>query len=98
MERDLEIFPDDENGNVLWRMHQNGDNLSKRRTVDFAVIFPTKAVALQFAVHLLENGQKVSFSAYEGDDEQSWQVEAHSMMMPTHEEITRYEAQLGADG
>ena len=97
MERDLKQFPNDENGGVLWRMHGAGDNLSAAREVDFSVIFPTEDAALQFAVHLLKNEQKVSFSAYDGNDELPWQVQAHPFMEPNHENISGYESQLAED-
>jgi 23S rRNA U2552 (ribose-2'-O)-methylase RlmE/FtsJ len=69
MIRDLRQFPDDENGDVLWNMHSDGDNLTTPREVDFSVIFPNEEAALQFSVHMLKNEQKVSFKAYEGHDE-----------------------------
>lgn len=97
MKRDRARFPDDENGDVLWRMAENGDNLSTPREIDFSVIFPTEEAALRFAVHLLRNDQKVSFSEYEEHDELPWQVEVHPFMEPTHENITGFEKQLGED-
>ena len=72
MKRDYTAFPDDENGDVLWQMLEDGDDLSKPREVDFPVIFPTEDAALQFAVHLLRHAQKVSFSEYEEHDEMPW--------------------------
>lgn len=97
MNRNAAEFPDDDNGDVLWRMHCNGDDLSKPREIDFSVIFPTEDAALGFAVHLLRNDQKVSFSPYEEHEEMPWQVHAHPMLEPTHEIITDYEAQLAED-
>jgi len=97
MERNLIQFPDDENGDVLRRMQEHGDDLSIPREVDFSVIFPSEDSALQFAVHMLKNEQKVSFSAYEEHDELPWQVQAHPVMEPTHENITGYEEQLAED-
>jgi hypothetical protein len=97
MKRDYTRFPDDENGDVLWRMLEDGDNLSKPREIDFSVVFPTEDAALQFAVHLLRNDQKVSFSKYEEHDQLPWQVHAHPLMEPTHENITGFENQLGED-
>lgn len=38
MQRDKLVFPDDENGDVLWRMNLQGDNLTKAREIDFSVI------------------------------------------------------------
>lgn len=74
-----------------------GADLGKPREVDFAVIFPTEATALQFAVHLLRNGQKVSFGPYEGDPDRPWQVYGHRVLMPTHEAITAVENALAYD-
>jgi hypothetical protein len=97
MQRNANQFPDDENGDVLWNMHCDGDNLTTPREVDFSVIFPTEDAAMQFAVHMLKNEQKVSFSAYEGNEELPWQVQVHVVMVPTHENISGYEAQLADD-
>jgi hypothetical protein len=97
MERDFDKFPDDENGDILWDIHSRGNDLTERREVDFSVIFPTEEAALQFAMHLLKNEQKVSFSSYEGNEEFPWQVQAHPVMKPTHGSITGYENQLGED-
>ena len=97
MTRDPKRFPDDDNGDTLWHMAQQGDDLSKPREIDFSVIFATEAQALQFAVHLLQNGQKVSFGPYDGDDDRPWQVEVHPVMEPTHENISGFEALLASD-
>lgn len=94
MRRDFSRFPDDENGDVLWRMARNGDNLAKSREIDFSVIFPTEDAALDFAVQLLRNDLKVSFAAYDGNEELPWQVQVHVCMEPTHANITDFENQL----
>ncbi len=97
MSRDLTQYPDDENGDVLWSMLQDGDDLSIAREVDFATIFPDENAAIQFAVHLLRNDQKVSFSAYEGHDTHPWQVVAHPLMLPTYDNISGFEALLESE-
>ena len=94
MTRSYDVFPDDENGDVLWEMAQGGDDLSLPREVNFSVIFPTEETALKFAVHLLRNEQKVSFAPYEEHDELPWQVEAHPVMVLTHANVSGYEAEL----
>ena len=58
---------------------------------------PTEEAAIQFAVHLLRNDQKVSFSEYEEHDELPWQVQVHPFMEPTYENIAGFENQLGED-
>lgn len=95
MKRDLAQFPNNENGDVLWRMAKNGDNLAKAREIDFSVIFPTEDAALEFAVQLLRNDLKVSFSEYEGNKELPWQVQVHPFMEPTHANITGFENPTG---
>ena len=97
MDRDYDVFPDDDNGDVLWSMQEQGDNLSKQREIDFCAIFPTEVSALQFAALLLKTGQKVSFSAYEGSTEMPWQVLVHPIMLPTYDNITRFEMMFGED-
>ena len=97
MNRDPQQFPDDDNGDTLWRMAEQGDDLSISREVDFSVIFPTEESALKFAVHLLRNEQKVSFAQYEGSTSLPWQVQAHAMMLPTHKNISAFEALLERD-
>ena len=42
-------FPDDENGVVLRRMWDGGDDLSQPRNMDFNYIFPERRQALAFA-------------------------------------------------
>jgi len=95
MKRDFSDFPNDENGDVLWGMSEKGDNLSKIREVNFSVIFPSEENALQFAIQLLKNEMKVSFSEYEANKELPWEVTVHVMVVPTHKTITALENQLG---
>lgn len=97
MTRDYQQYPDDENGDVLLRMAEDGDNLATAREIDFSVIFPNEEAALGFATHLLRNGQKVSMSAHEGNSDLPWEVTAHPVMVPTHAHVTGYENQLGTD-
>ncbi|HBS63901.1 MULTISPECIES: ribonuclease E inhibitor RraB [Stenotrophomonas] len=94
MTRDVALYPEDENGDVLWNMLQDGDDLTIPREVDFALIFPTEDVAIAFAVHLLRNEQKVSFSAYEENEDFPWQVVVHPLMIPTYQNIAGFEGLL----
>jgi hypothetical protein len=97
MSRDYSLFPDDENGDVLWGMASRGDKLDIPREINFSVVFPSEDEAMEFAVHLLRNDQKVSFSSYDGKDGFPWQVEVHPMMPALHETISDYENLLAAD-
>ncbi len=97
MERDYAQYPDDENGNVLWKMQQGGDQLDIPREVDFVVIFPSEQAAMDFAVRLLRYGQKVSMGQSQGVSDFPWQVQAHPIMVPSYEHVSSYERQLGKD-
>jgi len=97
MARDYSRFPDNEDGDILWKMSEEGDNLLLAREIDFSVIFPTEDSALDFAMHLLRHGRKISFSPYEDHEELPWEVQVHAMMVPTHQNISSYERQLAED-
>ncbi|KES21317.1 ribonuclease E inhibitor RraB [Pseudomonas sp. AAC] len=94
MTRDKQLFPDDEIGDALWALQEDGEDLSFEREVEFAVIFPEEQAALDFAILLLQNGQKVAYSEYDGDPANPWQVLAYPVMGPTHESISGYEELL----
>lgn len=94
MDRDPEKFPDDINGNALWRMQQNGDDLSKSREIEFTVIFPTEEDALNFGEALLINRQKILLSDNEENKEYPYELVAYVYMEPTYKEISAYEELL----
>ena len=91
MERDLILFPHDNIGDALWKMIQDGDDLSELREIEFSVIFPNKDLALKFGHLLLENNQKLSFCRYQESEEYPWEITAYPEMPATHENITAYQ-------
>jgi len=95
--RDLKRFPDDENGDSLWYMKEQGDDLTIAREIDFSVTFPEQDRALAFAMQLLKSGMKVSYSEELIDGAEMIDVIVHKFMLPTHEEVTLFETQLGVD-
>ncbi len=94
MSRNLTHFPEDEVGNTLWQMQQNGDELLNEREIEFSVLFPSQALALKFGQLLLENNQKLSFTPYEANAELPWEITAYPYMSATYENITNYQALL----
>ncbi|TWI56597.1 regulator of ribonuclease activity B [Pseudomonas duriflava] len=94
MPRDYQQFPDDQNGDALWDMHENGVDLELDHEIEFAVVFPSEDNALSFAMLLVRNGQKVAFSPYEENEQLPWQVLAYPVMQPTHSNISEYEELL----
>ena len=94
MIRDFSVFPNDENGDALFNMASQGDNLEKKREVNFSVVFPTRESALAFAIQMLQKDNKVSFSAAGGSKEKPWLVELHPIILPTHASISGFESSL----
>jgi hypothetical protein len=86
------IFPDDENGDVLRRMQDHGDDLSKPRIVDFCFAFPERKQALEFAAIVDEREYEVCISHY--DEREMWQAIVKHYMVPTHAAITALEVDL----
>lgn len=93
MSRDYGVFPDDENGDVLWRMFLSGDNLGRPREIDFWMIFKDGKLAMEFAILALKNGWKVSF-AEKNQDDFPWQTGVHVVLLPEHSKVTEFERQL----
>ncbi|GAA6173965.1 hypothetical protein NBRC116592_36350 [Colwellia sp. KU-HH00111] len=94
MNRDLTLFPNDSVGDVLWQRQQAGDDLEQPREVEFSVLFPTQALALQFGQLLLENNQKLSFTPFQEDEEYPWEITAYPEMPLSYENISAYQELL----
>jgi hypothetical protein len=91
MKRDLTLFPDDNVGNALWQMMNDGDDLNQEREIEFSVIFPSEDAALKFGQMLLENNQKLSFSPYDGNEEFPWEITAYPFVGASYENIRSYQ-------
>jgi hypothetical protein len=85
-------FPDDENGVVLRRMYDSGDDLSQPRVIDFCFAFPERRQALAFADIVDDREFEVCISFY--GEQQMWQAKVKCHMLPTHSEITELESRL----
>jgi hypothetical protein len=85
-------FPGDENGGVLRRMFNNGDDLSKPRMMDFCFVFPERKQALAFAELIDERELKVCISYY--PEREMWQAIVKRHMIPTHRDIAALESDL----
>lgn len=94
MLRDAELFPADEIGDALWSLAEQGLDLNKEVEVEFSVIFPSQELALKFGHLLLENGQKLSFCPYQGDESYPWEITAYPVMPLSYDNIVAYQALL----
>lgn len=87
------MLPDDENGDVLRAMLEDGDDLTIPREIDFHLVFADEAAAAAFAdAARLQPDLIVSVPALVEDG--IWQVTASRHMAPRHGDITRLEKEL----
>jgi len=87
-------FPDDENGDVLRRMLESGDDLSLPREIDFTVVFPREREAAFFAEHFRKSGYKTKYERSDAVPDLPWDVVVVRFMKPEHAEIGAFEEQL----
>ena len=92
MNRDVNEFPEDDIGNALWQMKQQGMDLSAETEVEFSVIFSSQEQALKFGHLLLENGQKLSFCTFESNPDFPWEITAYPFMPLSYDNIVAYQA------
>ncbi len=86
--RVLHDIPDDENGDVLRRMQEGGDDLAVPRDIDFSVVFPDERSSEEFADHFRRSGFKVSVEEWDRKRERPWDVTVTRYMLPDHPGIT----------
>jgi len=87
------MLPDDENGEVLRAMLEDGDDLTLPREIDFLLVFADEAAARAFAAAANALPDLI-VSVPGADDEGIWQVVASRHMAPKHADITRLEKEL----
>jgi hypothetical protein len=92
-ERDFDLFPDDENGDILYGIAQRAGDLIRPADVDFCHVFPSEQEVQLFAL-ALEAAFEREAEPYDGRDGYSWQVIAVRRMIPSHSHITSTERAL----
>jgi hypothetical protein len=90
----IDDFPEDDNGEVLRHMQQNGDDFTKPRDIDFSVVFASQSAAEEFAEHFRRGGFKIALDELDRDRELPWDVTVTRHMLPTHAGITEVERTL----
>ena len=94
MERDLSVFPHDDNGNVLWAAHQHGIKIGDEHVLKYVLIFPQVNDALTFSLFLLRQGYWVQFNELENKPGYAAEVSLKMGLEVTHAQITDAEAWL----
>ena len=87
------MLPDDENGDVLRAMLEDGDDLTIPREIDFLLVFADEAAARAFA-DAANQLPDLIVSIPGMDDEGIWQVVTSRHMAPKHADITKLENEL----
>lgn len=91
MTRDFEKFPNDENGNVLWQMAEDGDDLTEAHEIEFSIAFQTQEQAEKCALYLLKEEQKISLFEDEEADTLEWIITIYVYMEPDYSDIVDIE-------
>ena len=89
-------FPGDENGDVLRRMRDSGDDLSKPRDIDFTVVLPGETQAETLAALFRKQGLEAVVDCANVVPGLPWEVVVSKFMVPAHGAITEFENVLQA--
>ncbi|AOA57519.1 ribonuclease E inhibitor RraB [Acinetobacter larvae] len=90
LERNDLQFPADENGELLWQMYLDGNDLSEVHQIEFSLLFTDQKKLEQCALFLLHEEQKLAF--FEDDVQpELWVLTVFVDMVPDHEDITALE-------
>ncbi|HEY4582896.1 MAG TPA: ribonuclease E inhibitor RraB [Lysobacter sp.] len=87
------MIPDDENGDVLRAMLEDGDDLTIPREIDFHLVFGDEAAATAFA-DAAKLQPDLLVSPPTAVEDGIWQVTASRHMVPRHGDITKLEKDL----
>jgi len=87
-------YPDDANGDVLRRMAEAGDDLTRPRDVEFTVVFPNENTAKQLVDQVCALGYAASAELAGTVEDFPWDVIVVKQMVPSHEAIGAVEDRL----
>lgn len=94
--RDPELFPQDDTGNRLWQLLNQGIDLNLAYEVELSVIFQTEQQALAFGQLLLANNQKISFSPFAEHPSHQWEITVYPTMPLNYSNIIGYQELLAS--
>ena len=84
--------PEEENADVLRRMKEDGDDLTKARTIDFHHLFTSEEDAAAFEETVRNQGFQADRDYW--SESHAWLTTVHIRMVPTLDEITARESEL----
>ena len=95
--RNLSVFPSTANGDVLYQMALDGDDLSISRDIDFSVVFKNLQQVNQFVKKFTNMEYKISIGKPSGIFLRKISVTITCNMLPTHDSISLFENKLELD-
>lgn len=91
MTRNYELFPDDDNGDVLRQMHEDGDDLTELHDIEYSIAFSSQEQAERCALYLLHEEQKITLFADEEVEPAEWIVTIFVNMEPEYADVVDLE-------
>ncbi|ENV35335.1 ribonuclease E inhibitor RraB [Acinetobacter gerneri] len=91
MTRDFEQFPDNDNGDILWQMQEDGSDLTEPHEVEYSIAFEKQDQAEKCAIYLLLEEQKISMYLDEETDPNFWILSVHINMELDYADINDLE-------
>lgn len=91
------LFPDDETGELLRLMQEQGDDLAVPRDVDFFLVFETRAEADAFSAQV-DLGPEFTVATSPYEKTAKWQVTLTVHMVPLYAELVALESQVARLG
>jgi regulator of RNase E activity RraB len=88
-------FPDDDNGDVLRRMFEGGDSLTRAREIEFAHQFSDAQAAEAFSFEVAGPGIEVNVDEVDDRPGTPWDVIVTVTMIPDHAAISELEERFG---
>ena len=89
--RNTVLFPENDDGDVLYRMACHGDDLCVERAINFSVVFSSASARYKFLRSL--EGEGLAGKPEDGGHH-PWDVTVTRVMLPTHANITAFEKRL----
>lgn len=89
---DLDSIPDDADGDVLRRLAESGNDLSKFMVIDFHVVVPDQEIGLQFAELAQQSGYKTEL--YYDKEEDEFTAWCSKLMLPEHQALIDAQVEL----
>jgi len=92
--RNDELYPNDINGGVLYKMVSQGDRPWIERDVDFSVVFPDRKAADDFISEFDTDYSNGNVEPYDGAEGYTYQVSLTKFMHPTYKGISTFEESI----